>query len=317
MNLNNSKRIISPLLLLLAALIWGFAFSAQKEASSTPPLILGSMRSLLAALFLGAIIFTVDSVKKKKAKGSPLKPKRKFSKEELISGGICGIVLALTNLFQQLGLMGGTSASKASFIIALYILLVPLYELFLGKIPNLKAIISIIISVPGFYLLCSVESFAVSLSDLFIIGSTLVFPIYILTIDKYSDRINPFKMSFIQFAVSAAASLIPAVIFELPADVNIIYSDLPYIILLGIGSSGIAYTLQVIGQKGVNPTVSALILSLESVFGAIGAALFLNENMKSNEIFGAVLIFIAVILSQIEFTRKEKNESNQKAKNTK
>ena len=313
MKINNGSKIISPLLLLLAAAIWGFAFSAQKEASSTPPLTLGSMRSVLAAIFLGTVILVLDLIKKKKGASFV----RKFSREELISGSICGIVLALTNLFQQLGLMGGTSASKASFIIALYILLVPLYELFLGKIPNLKAIISIIISVPGFYLLCSVESFAVSLSDLFIIGSTLVFPIYILTIDKYSDRINPFKMSFIQFAVSAAASLIPAVIFELPADVNIIYSDLPYIILLGIGSSGIAYTLQVIGQKGVNPTVSALILSLESVFGAIGAALFLNENMKSNEIFGAALIFVAVILSQIEFTRKEKNESNQKAKNTK
>ena len=299
-----SSKIISPLLLLIAAIVWGFAFSAQKEASSTPPLTLGAMRSILAAVFLGAVILITGAVKKKR--GISSKKTNKFTKEELISGIVCGVVLALTNLFQQLGLMGGTSTSKASFIIALYVILVPIYELFLGKLPHLKAIISLLISVPGFYFLCSVDSFALSLSDIFIIGSTLVFPIYILTLDKYANEIDPFKMSFIQFTVAAAVSLIPAVIFELPLNLEVIYSDLPYIVILGIGSSGIAYTLQAIGQRGVNPTVSALILSLESVFGAIGAALFLSESMGRNEYIGAILIFLAVIISQIEF--KEKKE---------
>ena len=309
--MKDTKKITSPLLLLIAAMVWGFAFSAQKEASSTPPFILGTIRSLLAAIFLTVTIIILDAIKKngrslfKKEKGAA------FTKEELIGGAICGVILALTNLFQQLGLMGGTSASKASFIIALYIVLVPIYAFFIGNRPEISALISLAVAVPGFYFLCMTEGFSLAASDIFIVLSTVIFPVYILTIDKYTSGVDPFRMSLVQFIVATVVSLIPALIFELDTSPGVIASDLPYIVILGIGSSGIAYTLQILGQRGISPTVSALILSLESVFGAVGAAIFLKESMNKSEILGAALIFLAVIVSQIDFKlfkRKAKNE---------
>lgn len=302
------KKITSPALLFIAAAVWGFAFSAQKEASSTPPFTLGTLRSLLATAFLLLAVIIFDKLKKSERRLFSFKKGSAFNKSELISGVICGVILALTNLFQQLGLMGGTNAAKASFIIALYIVLVPIYELFLRKLPEIKSVISLLIAVPGFYFLCISDSLALALSDLYIIGSVIIFPIYILTIDRFSHAVDPLRMSLVQFATATAVSLIPALIFEYPISTDIILSDMPYIIILGIGSSGIAYTLQVIGQRGVNPTVSALILSLESVFGALGAAIFLGEEMSSSEYLGAALVFLAVILSQIDFSfLKRKN----------
>ena len=297
--MKETKRIIYPILLILAAMIWGFAFSAQKSADETPPLLLGTLRSVFAAVFLFFAIVIRDKIKGEK---STLFKKNPFSKYEIAGGVICGVTLAASNLFQQLGLNAGTDAGKASFITALYVLFVPIYALAIGKRPRMNAVISMLIALVGFYFLCITEQTTLAPSDLLVLAAALIFPIYILAIDKYSDRADALKISLIQFIVSALTSFIPSLFFEFPVPVGSVSQNILYIIILGVGSSGIAYTLQIIGQRGVPPTASSVLLSLESVFGVIGAMIFLGEGMSLREYIGSVILFLAVIISQIDIS---------------
>lgn len=300
------KKIISPILLLLAAVIWGFAFVAQKASDGVPPFTLGAARSFLAGIFLIFVITIFDKATKSGRHLFSFKNKRiDFGKYELIGGVICGVILALASFFQQAGINSGTSAGKASFITALYVVLVPIYALILKRRAKINVWISIAIAVVGFYLLCIDGDFGIVPSDALVIASSLIFPIHILAIDKYSPLCDGIRMSCIQFFTAGVVNTVFALILESPINTGAVLDAILPILFLGIASSGIAYTLQIVGQKGVNPAPASLILSLESVFGVIGSAIILSEKMSPREYVGCAVVFFAVVLSQIEFPSKK------------
>ncbi len=295
------KKYISPLLLIGASVIWGFAFSMQKSAEAVPPLTLGMARSFLGALFLIPVILIFDKIFNT---GRTLFSKSKpfdVSKSELIGGIICGIVLATASFFQQLGINMGADAGKASFITALYVVLVPIYALVLKKRAPINVWISVFIAVVGFYFLCVKGDFSISKEDVFVLICAFIFPLHILAVDRFSPACDGVRMSMIQFLVAGVVNLIFALIFESPISFSLIFTHILPILFLGIGSSGIAYTLQIIGQRGTNPAVASILLSLESVFGVIGSALLLGEKMQVREYVGCAIVFLAVLLSQIDF----------------
>lgn len=303
------KNIIRPALLLLAAMIWGFAFAFQDSASAVPSFTLGFIRSIFAFIFLLVVIPVSDFLT---GNGRRLVSSHgvDFTKGELVGGVITGLVLAVASALQQIGISLGTDGGKAGFITALYVVLVPIYSLFLRKKTRLHVWLSIVIAAVGFFLLCITDQLSILPSDLAVMGSALIFPIHILAIDHFSPKCDGIRMSAIQFLVAGILNLIIALCVEAPFDLSLISMHLGSLVYLGIMSSGVAYTLQIIGQKDVNPTVASIILSLESVFAVIGTALFLGQSLSPREYIGCGLVLFAVILSQITPPKKEKGEDN-------
>ncbi len=298
------KKYISTALLLIAAIIWGFAFAAQDAASDMGAFTLGFARSIIAGIFLVCVVIAFD-----KLTGSE---RRLFSKKgidlnksEIIGGVIIGTVLVVASAFQQIGINSGTDGGKAAFITALYVILVPVYALALKKKAALNVWISVGIAVVGFYLLCIKSDLSVAPSDLLVVAASMIFPIHILTIDHFSPKCDGIRMSMVQFFTAAILNLAIALIAEGAGELATVVPNLLPILFLGIGSSGIAYTLQILGQKDVNPAAASIILSLESVFGILGTALFLGQTLTPREYLGCAIVFGAVILSQIDFRFKK------------
>ena len=298
------KNIIRPTLLLLAAMIWGFAFVAQDSASEVPSLTLGFIRSIFAFAFLVTVIPVSDFLTKS---GRKLVSSRglDFSRGELVGGVITGTVLAVASLLQQIGISMGTDGGKAGFITALYVVLVPIYSIFIKKKTSLRIWVSIFIASVGFFLLCITDEFAILPSDLAVVGSAMIFPIHILAIDHFSPKCDGIRMSAIQFLTAGLINLALSLCFESPFNLSLIYTHLGSLVYLGVMSSGVAYTLQIIGQNNVNPTVASIILSLESVFAVIGTSLFLGHSLSPREYLGCALVLFAVILSGLDFEKKK------------
>ena len=305
-----TKKYISTALLFAAAVIWGFAFAAQDAASDMGAFTLGFARSVVAGIFLIGVVIAFDKIT-----GSG---RRLFSKDgidlnrtELVGGVIIGTVLTAASAFQQIGINSGTDGGKAAFITALYVILVPIYALALKKRAPINVWISVAIAVVGFYLLCIKDDFSIALSDLLVISASMIFPIHILTIDHFSPKCDGIRMSMVQFFTAALLNLIIALITEGVGEFGTVLPNILPVLFLGIGSSGIAYTLQIIGQKDVNPAVASIILSLESVFGVIGTALFLGQTLTPREYIGCAVVLGAVSLSQIDTSALfEKNKIN-------
>ena len=296
------KKHLSSLLLLLTAAIWGFAFSAQKAAEALPPFTIGMLRSAVAAIFLVFVILFFDKIRHTGRFFFKKRTVFDLTRTEVIGGAICGTVLATATFFQQLGINAGTDAGKTSFITALYVVIVPIYALFLKKRAKLHIWISVVIAIIGFYFLCITESFTVVPSDMIVFACSLIFPIHILAIDKFSPLCDGVRMSFVQFVTATAVNAVLMLIFEpIPSGSAIVENAIP-ILFLGVGSSGIAYTLQIIAQREADPTAASIIMSLESVFGVLAAAIFLGERMTLKEYIGCAVVFIAVIISQIDFS---------------
>ena len=301
MNLKNMKKALYPALLTLAAMIWGFAFTAQKAAEKVPVFTMGAVRSLFATVFLIFAVIVFDAKSKNGRRLFSKEKKLDISRYELTGGLICGTILALASFFQQLGINSGTDAGKAAFITALYVVLVPIYALAMKKKAPINVWISIAIAIVGFYFLCITGELTVVKADVFVIICALVFPFHILTVDRFSPKCDGIRMSLVQFSSCALINFFLAFLFERGSDIGVVFDSILPLLFLGVGSSGIAYTLQIIGQKGVNPAAASIIMSLESVFGVLGAALILGEKMSSREYLGCAIVFIAVILSQINF----------------
>lgn len=299
-------------LLVLTALIWGVAFVAQsKGGDAVGPFSFNCMRSFLGAIVLIPAIVALDRFKLTKGK-----PQDKAQRKNLIIGGICcGTFLAIATNLQQLGITGGTSAGKAGFLTACYIIMVPILSLFLKKKCSWNIWIGVGLTVVGLYLLCMTESLKFQLSDILILLCALVFAMHILVIDHFSPLVDGVRMSCVQFFVCGIISFVPMMIFEVcPVGISEWASPLGTldawtpILYAGICSSGIAYTLQIIGQQDVNPTVASLLMSLESVFAVIAGALLLNEKLSAKELIGCLLIFVAITLAQIPVKSKTKTE---------
>ena len=299
------KKTVSAVILLFAAIIWGVAFVFQKKASFVPPFALLSMRSIVAVVFL---IFAVMLFDKASGNGRRLfsaKGKKiDLTKHELIGGAVCGTFLLAASAAQQIGI-GSTDAGKTAFITSLYVLLVPVIGMLAGKKPPVNALVSVGIAVIGFYLLCIKEDFSIEPSDLIVLSCAFLFALQIMSIDRYAPRCDGVRLSLVQFATVTVESAIISLIFEPAVSLSTVGAALPDILYLGIASSGIAYTLQIIGQKRSEPTVASIIMCLESVIGAIASAIILHERMLPREYLGSAIVFGAVILSQITFGRKK------------
>lgn len=307
-----STKVIHSCLLILTAFIWGTAFVAQSTGGDTVgPYTFNCIRSIIGGLFLIPVIFFLDKLGYTKKR-----PSNKRDQKTLIIGGtLCGIALCFASNIQQLGLYLGTSAGKAGFLTSCYIVLVPILSLFLKKRCGWNIWIGVLITLVGLYLLCMNGSLLFQLSDLLVLVCALIFAIHILVIDHFSPLVDGVRMSCIQFFVCGIITLIPMFFVDMGHSVSGIVEWIPPLLSLdawipllyaGIGSCGIAYTLQIIGQEGLNPTIASLLMSLESVFSVIAGWLLLNEKMGSRELLGCVLIFFAVILAQIPIKTRKK-----------
>ena len=288
----------NSLLLLLTATIWGVAFVAQSVSMDyIGGFTFNAVRNLIGALTLLPVIWGLGKTK------APEEKKRiqaSSDRKTLNTGGICcGILLCFASNFQQFGIKY-TSVGKAGFITACYIVIVPIIGIFLKKKCSPFIWIAVILSLCGLYLLCLTpgEGFAIGKGELLVLICAFLFSLHILTIDHFSPLVDGVKMSCIQFLVCGILSGIPALIFESPDLAGIFAAKIP-VLYAGVMSCGVAYTLQIVGQKNMNPTVASLILSLESCISVIAGWLILGQNLSSREIFGCVLMFGAIILAQL------------------
>ena len=309
------KKKTAYTLFFIATIIWGFAFIAQKQASTVPAFTVGMSRSLFASVFIFAMIPLTDKLTKNGRGFLGGKGMLDFNKRELVGGLVLGIIVTAATGFQQYGI-ADTDAGKAAFITALYVVFVPIMSTFLGKKPSLLSIISIPIAIVGFYFLCIKVGSTIEFSDLLVLVCAIIFSCHIIAVDRFSPGCDGVRMSLVQFAVATLLNFILAIALEGGIDVAGIGSVLPSLLFLGVGSSGIAYTLQIVGQKEADPTIASMILSLESVFGVIGAALFLGERMSGREYLGCVIVFAAVMLAQIDLpTLKERLDKTKEKSN--
>lgn len=281
------------LLLFLTSFIWGFAFIAQKLGSDyIPPFTFNFLRNLTAGLFLLIYAF----VRKNKTR----EKMNSITKTATIRGGITtGLVMAIAVSFQQTGVYFTTSG-KAGFITSLYVVIVPIIAIFMGKKVSKKTAIAIILALIGLYLLTvKVEDgFSINKGDILIFIGSLFFAFHILFIDHYSVKSDSVKMSMLQFFVASLVSLFLMILFEKP-ELDLVIKGIFAILYMGVFSSGLGYTLQIVAQKDTDPTISSLILSLEAVFAALFGFIFLKEVPNERELIGGILMFFAIILAQL------------------
>lgn len=304
----------SPLLLLLTATIWGVAFVAQSVGMDyVRPFTFNGVRSLLGAVVLLPVIYFFRSDRKeakhqKNAAGQPEEQllseeqceadSRKKNRKTLWIGGIlCGLCLCSASTLQQIGIQY-TTAGKAGFLTAMYIIMVPIFGLFVGKKCSSFVGFSIVLATVGLYLLSIKDGFSIGTGDIYVLICAVIFALHILVIDYFAPKCDGVKLSCIQFLVCGIICSVLALIFEKPGIGQIMAAWLP-IAYAGIMSCGVAYTLQIIGQKGMNPTVASLILSLESVISVLAGWVILKQALSVRELIGCIIMFAAIILAQL------------------
>jgi drug/metabolite transporter (DMT)-like permease len=289
------KNVSYIFVLLLTSIIWGFAFVAQRKGmESLDPMTFNGIRFALGALFIGILANS-----RKNAATShdfPLLP---------------GIILFLAASLQQIGIVW-TTAGNAGFITSLYVVFVPLLGLILGQSMQFRHYIAVMLSCIGIYFISVKQGFQFNIGDLIVLASAFFWALHVQVINKYSKKLNSLDLAFSQFAICAMASLIagfiyliwkqPAVFKHLTIFTSIYEASIP-IIYGGLFSVGIAYTLQIVGQKRVEPTPAAIILCLESVFAMFGGWLLLKESVSLRMLIGALILFSAMILSTIDSKR--------------
>lgn len=292
------------MLLLLTAAIWGVAFVAQSVGMDyVGPFTFNTVRSLLGGIVLIPCIVLLKRINvgskdtagaAEHASGDPA-----GQRKVLLTGGVaCGVLLCIASNLQQFGIMY-TSVGKSGFITAMYIVLVPVLGIFLKKKAGIKIWCSVAIAVGGLYLLCMTDSgFSIQKGDLLLLLGAVIFSFHILTIDYFSPKVDGVKMSCIQFFTCGILSMVCMFLFEQPQIGAILQARIP-IVYAGVLSCGVAYTLQIVGQKGMNPTVASLILSMESVISVIAGWLILHQKLSGRELLGCVLMFVAIILVQL------------------
>ena len=301
MNQQNIK-LKSLALLFLTAVIWGIAFVAQSVGMEyVKPFTFNGVRCLLGGVVLLPVIYFFD--RKKTAEEMKTEDKKAL----WIGGTLCGLCLCTASCLQQIGLQY-TTAGKAGFLTALYIVLVPILGIFFKKKCNPLVSGSIVLALVGLYLLSIKEGFYIEKGDIYVIICALIFSFHILTIDYFSPKCDGVKLSCVQFFVSGTIATIIALVIEKPQLVQIMAAWLP-IAYAGVLSCGVAYTLQIIGQKGINPTVASLVLSLESVVSVLAGWLLLKQSLSARELVGCVIMFIAIILAQLNFDSRGNKEA--------
>ena len=297
MKQNNLK---GSLILCTASLIWGLAFVAQSDAADlVPSFTFNALRS-----FIGAVaLFVFYKITGRKRKESFFPADKALKKQYYLAAAVCGLMLTVSVNLQQFGLAaypsGAAAEARGGFITALYVVLVPVISFFTGKKTSPVIWLSVLVALSGFYLLClSGGVGGIYLGDLLIFICAVSFSLHILSIDKFVGITGGVKLSVMQFTVVGVLSSVLALIFERPELSNIL-SAAPQILYLGIMSSGVAYTLQIVGQKYAEPSVASLSMSLESVFAALGGWIISGNSLSVKEFCGCALVFAAIITAQL------------------
>jgi len=296
-------------LLVLAAFIWGTTFVAQAEGNSAGPFVFTCVRNFMATGLLFGLARVLDFAKK-----SPRKPKNAHESRKLWKAGLlCGLALTFGTNFQQLGLFLGTSAGKSGFLTTCYIILVPILSIFIGKKISLKSWVCVGITLAGLYMLCIKDGFSVQPSDGVLLLCALAFATQILLVDKYGPDVDNVRLSAIQCLVACVLSSIPMFFVDMKHSaagflqaVEIYSHGAAWWPLLyaAVLSSGVAFTLQIVAQNKIKPTVASLLMSLESVFAVLGGWAILGEQLTLREAAGCIIMMVAVILAQINFTSR-------------
>ncbi len=298
-------RFLSVLMLILTALIWGIAFVAQSVGSDhVGPFTFLASRSLIAGVALLPLVL----IRRRKQASTD---KKQNSKMLWIGGTVCGTALMIASIFQQIGI-ADTSVGKAGFITALYIVIVPIFGIFLRKRIPIAAWIGVVLATIGMYLLCITDGLSIGRGDLFILICAICFSVHILVIDHFSPLVDGVQMACIQFFVCGILSSVAMLITETPTWEAVFAAWLP-ILYAGLLSSGVGYTLQIIAQKNVPATIASLVMSLESVFSVLAGWVLLHEALNARELTGCVLVFAAVLLAQLP-TPAPKPKQTQDAK---
>ena len=306
----NKTQVRNSFLLLLTAIIWGSAFVAQSVGMEhVEPFTFTFTRSIIGGVVLIPVIVllrkTDSAAMRRDSQGKDVAGIKGITKYEWLGGICCGIALCAASNFQQIGMLH-TTVGKAGFITALYVVIVPILGLFLRKRVPALIWFCVVLSVAGLYLLCMPKgAFSLAQGDVLVLICALLFSFHILIIDYFSPKGDGVVISCIQFFVCGILSGIIMLFVENPTFANIM--DAKWSILYaGALSSGVAYTLQVVAQKGVNPTVASLILCLESVVAVLAGWIILGDKLTSRELAGCILMFVAIVLAQLPTPKKER-----------
>lgn len=295
--MQQARQLRNTLMLVFCAFIWGTAFVAQSVGSGyVGPYTFLASRSWLACIFLFALVVARRGLQRRKGVRLPFWIN---GKTLLLGGGLCGTALFAASAAQQMGI-GTTSTAKAGFLTALYVVLVPVCGIFVGRRPGARLWCCVAASVAGLYLLCMAgrDTLSLTLGELQLLLCAFLFTIQILLVNRYSPQLDGVQLSLVQFAATAVLSTIFMFVFEQPswaqlqgAAVSIAYC--------GIFSSGVAYTLQIVGQKELDPTIASLAMCLESVFSALAGWVVLHQTLSTVELLGCGLMFAAIVVSQL------------------
>ena len=288
------------ILLLVTALVWGISFVSQSVGMEyVEPNTFNGIRTLLGGIVLLPVIFFLDKTKKEKGTYLPTNKKKLF-----LYGGICGVFLCVASTLQTYGMNGnfGFSAittGESGFLTALYIIFVAILGAFSGKKLSAKIILGVMLSMVGMYFLCLFgTSISLSIGHFLTFLCAIIFALHILVIDKFSPEVDGVKLSCTQFFVAGTLNLIVMCFFETPS-LSAIFSCVPALLYSGVMSCGVAYTLQIIGQKYTDPTSASILMSLESVFSALAGWVLLGQSMTLFQILGCGLMFAAIVLVQL------------------
>jgi len=298
MQKNNIK---GSLILLLAALLWGMAFVVQCEAADKiSPFAFNGIRCILGSFVLSVFLIISNKMTIKKFK----KIDKKVIFRNILIGLVCGIILMFAVNFQQCGISyypkDVSASARSGFITALYVILVPIFSVFIKKKISLTVWLGVIIAMIGIYLLCLKNGFhGIYLGDYLMFGCAVTFAFHILFVDKFCTSVNGVVLSMLQFLFCGIFSLMVSFAFETPTTTDIIIDAFPQILYMSIVSCGMAYTLQIIGQKYAEPAVASISMSFEGVFAALGGWIFLKDSLDSRELLGCVLVFVAVVIAQM------------------
>ena len=311
-----NKKMLGNALLTLTALIWGTAFVGQRVGMDhIEPITFGAARMALAAVAVGIVAVLVTRRERSNpasAYSQKTPEERKAYDRNTVAGGICcGIFLCAASSFQQMGIVY-TTAGKAGFITAMYMLLVPIINFLFFKKKNTWLVwLAVLVGVAGMALLClkAGEGFTLTKGDTLVCVCAVLFAMHILCCDHFVQLGNPIAISAIQFATTSVISWVIAFIAEEPTWAKIASAAIP-ILYCGLMSGGLGYTLQIVAQKFTDPTIASLLMSLESVFAVLAGALLLNERMTSRELIGCVVMFAAIVMVQVPLPGEKQAKDN-------
>ena len=305
---SGGRRLLGNGLLLLTAMIWGMAFVAQRQGmDSIGPITFCGARMVLSAVAVGLVALLTG-----REDDRPAAERERRNRESLLGGLSAGVFLAAATVMQQMGLVT-TTAGKAGFITALYMLLVPVINFVLFRKRNTWLVwLAVLVGVAGMYLLCVNGDFSLTRGDAMVCVCAVLFSGQILCIDHFAPKADPIRMSAVQFAVAAVVCCAAAFLLEAPTWDKVASAAVP-ILYCGILSGAVGYTLQIVGQRDVNPTIASLLMCLESVFAVLTGVILLGERMTGREAAGCVLMFTAVILAQLSTAMREKHAQKAEA----